>query len=466
MLKKYGNTFISLFVCSDILLIFIIWFFLYMPRGDFFSGNFIWENDFLLHIRIFAVFIPLFLYATQKFDFYSPRRFSNYYSELKKVLASTFFSCFLFFSLILFLGIFRYSLVFVLVFFTLCSGLVFTYHVLVNFILKNFRARGFNQRKILIVGCGEMAKQVASKFIVHHEFGLEIVGFLCNDTGQVGENIMGIPVLGKYEELNSIVGQKFVDIVFFALAPSEERLVRFLIGKINLEPVDIKIALDTNGVFLLKNGFSEIDGIPVVSLRENHLFGFYEIAKRIFDFILASITILLAAPIFILVGICIKITSPGSLFYIQERVSLDGKKFKLIKFRTMQVNAEKYTGPVWTSQDDPRRTKVGVWLRRTGLDELPQLLNVLKGEMSIVGPRPERPEFIAEFRKLYPHYMLRHAVKTGITGWAQVHGLRGNTPLKVRLEYDFYYINNFSFWLDMEIILMTIPAIFKGRGAC
>jgi exopolysaccharide biosynthesis polyprenyl glycosylphosphotransferase len=465
MLKKYGNVFITLFICSDILLVFFLWVFSYIAMRYVSFGRFFLTEDFWLHIRIFVIFIPVFLYATQKFDFYAPRRFNNNYSEFKRVLTSIFFACFLFFSSVFFIGIFQYNYVFVLVFSGLCAGFIFTYHASVNFILKNFRAKGFNLRKVLIVGSGEMAKKAASKFLEHHEFGLSIVGFLHSPKNEAEGSILGIPVLGKYDELNEIISRNSIDMVFFALPPSEERLTRFLVEKINNEPVDIKIALDTNGVFLLKNSFSEIDGIPVVSLRESRLIGFQEIAKRILDFIFAAVTILLTAPLFALVGISIKISSSGPVFYLQERVSLDGRKFKLIKFRTMYENAEKNTGPVWAAKNDLRRTKIGSLLRRTGLDELPQFLNVLRGEMSIVGPRPERPEFLAEFRKLHPHYMLRHAAKAGITGWAQVHGLRGNTSLEKRIEYDLYYIKNYSFFLDIKIMCMTIPEIFRGRGA-
>jgi exopolysaccharide biosynthesis polyprenyl glycosylphosphotransferase len=235
---------------------------------------------------------------------------------------------------------------------------------------------------------------------------------------------------------------------------------------IDNEPVDIKIAFDMDGVLLLKSSVSEIDGIPVITLRESHFIGFQGIIKTTFDFILALIILIVIWPIFVLVAVCIKISSPGPVFYLQDRVSLDGRKFKLIKFRTMGEGAENDSGPVWAAANDPRRTKFGVCLRRIGLDELPQLLNVLKGEMSIVGPRPERPEFLAEFRRLHPYYMFRHAVKAGITGLAQVHGFRGNTSLEKRLEYDLDYINNYSFGLDIKIILMTVPAILKGRGAC
>ena len=307
-------------------------------------------------------------------------------------------------------------------------------------------------------------KKSARKFQDHPEFGLNVVGFVTNKK-KIIDHSLNIAVLGEYNQLRQIIEQESVDIVYFALPAKEERLVRLLIEQIDNEPVDIKVALDIDGFFLLKNSISEIDGIPIITLRESSLIGFQEIIKQIFDFIFALIIVILASPVFVLVAVLIKMSSPGPVFYFQERVSLNGVRFKLIKFRTMKVNAEEHTGPVWTADDDPRRTAIGVWLRKTGLDELPQFLNVLKGDMSVVGPRPERPEFIAEFRKLHPHYMFRHAIKTGITGLAQVRGFRGNTSLEKRLQYDLEYLNNWSLWLDIKIILMTVLEVFKGRGA-
>ena len=465
MLKKYGQVFIALFICSDILLIFIIWAALYVAAGQLSSSRIVSAEDFLNQIRIFVILIPVYLLSAQKFDFYAPRRFSNYHLEFIKVLkliSSVFIVSF-------FLGyitrILQYNRIFILVFWGFSAVLIFAYHVLVEHILKHFRVGGFNLRKILIVGSGELAKKSALKFLDHREFGLQVIGFVTNKKQTIA-NILGIPVLGKYEELHKVILQESPDMVFFALPANEERFTRILIEMIGSEQVDIKIALDVDGAFLLRNSVSEIDGIPIITLRERHFIGFQEIIKRTFDCIFASIIILLATPVIVLIAIFIKIFSPGSVFYLQERVSLDGKRFRVIKFRTMEENAEKNTGPVWAAVNDPRRTKLGVWLRKTGLDELPQFLNVLKGEMSIVGPRPERPEFLAEFRRLHPHYMFRHAAKAGITGLAQVHGLRGNTSLEKRLRYDLNYINNYSFWLDIKIMFMTIPAIFKGRGAC
>jgi exopolysaccharide biosynthesis polyprenyl glycosylphosphotransferase len=465
MLRKYGQVFITLFICSDILLILLVWFILYVTAGYLSPNRVVSIEDFLSQLRFFTIFIPVYILSAQKFDFYAPRRFNSYYSELIKILKVISSASIISIFLAYVSRTLEFNRIFILFFLGVSVALVFIYHVLVEYILKRFRAKGFNSRKILIVGCGDLAKKFALKFLGHREFGLNVVGFVANKKDNLAD-ISGTPVLGKYEDLQKIILQQSPDIVFFALSANEERLMRSLIEKISSEVVDIKIAFDIEEIFLLKNSISEVDGIPIVTLRERHFIGFQGIMKRIFDFIFALVIILAAAPLFALIAVLVKIFSPGSVFYFQDRISLDGRKFRLIKFRTMHEDAEKYTGPIWAVVNDSRRTKIGVWLRRTGLDELPQFINVLKGEMSIVGPRPDRPEFLEEFKKLYPHYMFRHAVKSGITGWAQVHGLRGNTPLASRLKYDFYYINNFSLWLDIKIIFMTIPAIFEGKGAC
>jgi len=464
MLKKYGQVFISLFVCSDILLIFLIWAGLYLLAGHISPSRMISMEDFLNQLRFFLIFIPVYLTCAHNSDFYAPRRFSNYYAEFIKILKLISLVIVVSFFLGYIARILYHNRIFILIFGAGCVVIIFSYHILIESILKSFRIKGFNLRRILIVGGGELAHKSARKFLDHPEFGLNVIGFVTSKKQTVDHNL-SMPVLGEYGQLRQIIDQKSPDIVYFALPAQEERLVRLLIEQIDNEPVDIKVALDMDGFFLLKNSISEIDGIPIITLRESRLIGFQDILKQIFDFIFAFLIVILAAPFFAAVAILIKISSPGPVFYFQERVSLNGVKFKLIKFRTMQVNAEEHTGPVWTADNDPRRTKIGVWLRKTGLDELPQFFNVLKGDMSVVGPRPERPEFIAEFRELHPHYMFRHAVKTGITGLAQIYGFRGNTSLQKRLEYDLEYLNKWSLWLDIKIILRTVLEVFKGKGA-
>jgi len=464
MLKKYGQVLIGLFICSDILLVFVIWAALYLLAGHVSSNRIISLADFKEQLRFFLVFIPVFLLTAQKLDFYAPRRFSDYYSEFIKILNLISFVVIVSFFLGYVFRILQYNRIVILVFWGSSIVLIFLYHVLLEYVLRFFRIKGCNLRRILIIGNGDLAQKSALKFLEHPEFGLNVIGFVVNQK-KIIDNGLNIPVLGEYNQLHEIIVKESPDIVYFALPAKEERLIRVLIEKIDNEPVDIKVALDMDGVFLLNNTISQIDDIPVITLRESRLIGFQEIIKRLFDILLSLTIIILSSPFCALFAILVRISSPGPVFYFQERVSLNGVKFKLIKFRTMKNNAEEKTGPVWTSDNDPRRTRIGTWLRKTGFDEMPQFLNVLKGEMSIVGPRPERPEFIKEFRKLHPHYMFRHSVKTGITGLAQVNGLRGNTSLEKRLKYDLEYLNNWSLWLDIKIVLMTIIEVFKGRGS-
>jgi len=215
----------------------------------------------------------------------------------------------------------------------------------------------------------------------------------------------------------------------------------------------------------LRGGIEEFDGLPLINLRASPLYGWNSILKRAFDLVGTSLALIPALPLMGVIALVVKISSPGPILYKQERMGLDGESFFMYKFRTMKVGAEDETGPVWASADDPRRTKLGKFLRKTSLDELPQLFNVLKGHMSLVGPRPERPAFIEKFRSAIPRYMLRHKVKAGITGWAQINGWRGDTSLEKRIEHDLFYIENWSLALDLKIIFKTIPAILSGKGA-
>src|SRR5438093_1028108 len=195
---------------------------------------------------------------------------------------------------------------------------------------------------------------------------------------------------------------------------------------------------------------------PGYHLRESRLYGWNRVVKRVFDLVFGALALAVAAPLMLAIAVALKLTSSGAVLYRQERMGVDGRRFRMLKFRTMQVNAEAATGPVWARADDPRRTPLGVFLRRTSLDELPQLFNVLRGEMSLVGPRPERPSFVEEFRRRVPGYMLRHKMKAGITGWAQINGWRGNTSIEKRIEHDLYYIERWSLAFDLKILLQTL----------
>jgi Undecaprenyl-phosphate glucose phosphotransferase len=231
------------------------------------------------------------------------------------------------------------------------------------------------------------------------------------------------------------------------------------------ESVTIHVVPDLGRFTSLRGGVEEFEGLPFIHLRESPLYGWNQIAKRIFDAVFSLAVLLLLSPVLLALAAAVKVTSRGPVFYGQERMGLDGQRFRMLKLRTMRVDAERETGPVWAPPDDARRTPIGAFLRRFSLDELPQFVNVLRGEMSVVGPRPERPVFVERFRRTVPGYMLRHKVKSGVTGWAQVNGLRGNTSLETRIEYDIEYIERWSFWLDLKIIGMTVIRVLFDRNA-
>ena len=228
-----------------------------------------------------------------------------------------------------------------------------------------------------------------------------------------------------------------------------------ILDSLGEETVDIKVVPDLLKFMNLQSGVEDLDGLPIVNLSESPLHGWNIVVKRFSDIIFSSIFIIVSSPFLILLAIIIKFESAGSIIYRQKRVGLDGNIFEMFKFRSMQVGAEDETGPIWASKGDNRRTRLGSFLRKTSIDELPQLFNVLMGDMSLVGPRPERQVFVEEFKKSIPKYMLRLKMKAGLTGWAQVNGWRGNTSLDKRIEFDLYYIKHWSLLLDLKIIFMT-----------
>jgi exopolysaccharide biosynthesis polyprenyl glycosylphosphotransferase len=228
---------------------------------------------------------------------------------------------------------------------------------------------------------------------------------------------------------------------------------------------DVRVVPDLLQHITFRAGVEDLDGLPVVHLTQTPLTGWMSLTKRALDIGISLGALAFFSPLFGLIALAIRLEDRGPVFYRQTRMGLDGRPFDILKFRSMRPGAEDESGPVWSAPDDPRRTRVGRFLRATSLDELPQLANVLRGEMSIVGPRPERPEFVRDFKDRFPQYMVRHRVRAGMTGWAQVNGWRGNTSLSKRIEYDLYYIENWSLALDLKILWMTVKHGFLHRNA-
>jgi exopolysaccharide biosynthesis polyprenyl glycosylphosphotransferase len=324
------------------------------------------------------------------------------------------------------------------------------------------RTQGWGNDRVLIVGTSEVGNMILQKIEWNRGLGYEVVGMI--ETNGVSERALSVPVLGEPEQLGEIIDEHDIDEVIIALPEASHEEVLTLISQCERGSVSIKLYPDVFQIMASQVSIGDLGGLPLLSVRDVALRGWRLSVKRAIDVIGSALGLVLLSPLLLFVVLLIKIDSRGSVFYPQERMGLDAKPFWCIKFRSMRSDAEK-EGPGWTVKDDPRRTRVGEFLRRYSLDELPQLINVLVGEMSLVGPRPERPVYVAQFRRAIPRYMDRHWEKTGLTGWAQIHGLRGDTSIIERTRYDVWYIENWSLRLDLKILMRTIPSVVRDRNA-
>ncbi len=338
-------------------------------------------------------------------------------------------------------------------------ALVYLERMILTRLESSLIKRGLGSKRTIIVGSREMGGNIYQRLSTQPQMGYQIVKFICTNgeekAGNGWDKLQGLP---------KIIEQEKIDLVLVALPLAYHRKISEIIMDCDHLNVEFQIAPDLLELMAVKAQIVSVDGTPFISLGKTPLEGWNRFVKRSFDLICSTLGLLILSPIFFILSWIIKLDSAGLAFYRQERLGRDGKKFLMIKFRSMYADSEK-DGPKNTSREDPRRTKVGRILRKLSLDELPQLINVLKGEMSLVGPRPERPIFVDKFREDIPRYFMRHKVKSGITGWAQVNGLRGDTSLEERTKYDLFYVENWSLGFDIKIILMTMRSIFRQKNA-
>ena len=292
-----------------------------------------------------------------------------------------------------------------------------------------------------------------------------MIGFYDDDRAKHGTTVASRPVLGSVDRLAEDVAKSGVDQVWIALPLRAAARIRDILTALREHTVEVRFVPDIYGFHLLNHSFTDVAGLPVISLTETPMSGINSVIKAAEDYALATLALICTAPLLLAIALGVKLSSRGPVLYRQERVTWNGEHFAMLKFRTLPVHAEHSSGPVWSHHGERRATPFGAALRRFSLDELPQLINVLRGEMSLVGPRPERPEFVSQFRKEIPGYMQKHLVKAGITGWAQVNDLRGNSDLAKRIQYDLYYIENWSLWFDLRILTLTLWHVFRSRNA-
>lgn len=324
---------------------------------------------------------------------------------------------------------------------------------------NKLRDRGIGKDRLLVVGTGDVAEIILQRIAWSPFLGYEVVGVIDGDLEN--EELLGVPIIGEPEDLPDLIEKHAIDEVIIAIPEKGHREVMRVISYCERGRVTIKVFPDFFQFMASEADIDDLGGLPLLSIRDFAMRGYLLFFKRIMDIVGSIIGLIVLSPLMMLTAIAVKLESPGPVFFVQERMGLDGKPFLMIKYRSMRQDAEKH-GPGWTTKDDPRRTKLGALMRKIDADELPQFVNVLLGEMSLVGPRPEQPYYVNLFRESVPRYMERHREKAGMTGWAQVNGLRGDTSVIERTKYDLYYTENWSILLDIKILLRTVWQLVGG----
>jgi Undecaprenyl-phosphate glucose phosphotransferase len=327
--------------------------------------------------------------------------------------------------------------------------------------------RGIGAERVLIIGTGEVGRMIVQKILHTPGLGYRVAGFVeATFEGETppAAKVMGLPVFGAVTDLPTIIEGQGIDEVIIGLPEATHQELVGIVSQCEREKVSIRVFPDVFQIMASEVTISDLGGLPLLTIRDVALRGWKLTLKRIVDMAFSGTFLLVASPIMMVTALLIKFDSPGPVFFAQERMGLDAKPFKMLKFRSMRADAER-SGPGWTTKDDPRRTRVGTFIRKTSVDEFPQFINVLMGDMSVVGPRPEQPAYVEQFRSSIPRYMERHREKAGVTGWAQINGLRGDTSIAERTKYDLWYTENWSLWLDFKIILRTAFRSLRDKSA-
>jgi len=463
VLKAHSKLLEHIMLAGDLLVVAVCWLLAYVAR--FYVLGPPLRSEIPLLYPYLLMLLPILVVwgvSFRAFDLYRPRRIASHLSEAADLAkASSVGALVLVAVMTFFFREHEYSRVVIVYFWLLSIAAVWFARAAFREALRFARRRGYNLRYAVVVGDGELAATVVSRMAARTDVGIEVLGVVGDDKEGMG----GARWLGGYSDLRAVLDAHVVDHVILALVHEDYGRLGGLLEAVGDEPVTIHVVPDLFRFASLRGGVEEFEGLPFIHLRDSPLHGWSQVTKRAFDLVFSGALLIGFAPVLLLLALGVKLTSRGPVLYRQERMGLDGQRFRMLKLRTMRVDAEAGTGPIWATDDDPRRVPYGALLRRLSLDELPQFVNVLRGEMSVVGPRPERPFFVEQFRRTVPGYMLRHKVKSGVTGWAQVNGLRGNTSLEKRIQYDLEYIERWSLWLDVKIIALTVVRIVFERNA-
>lgn len=418
-----------------------------------------WFLSLQEYVRALLIVVPGYLILYYIFQLYTPKRIQGRRLEAWHVVQANIIGLMAF---ILFLYLSKqsdFSRTMIFIFFVVNVCVEVIVRNIIREGLRNMRRNGYNQKHVLLVGYSRAAEQYIDRVKANPDWGYVIRGILADNIPR-GTEYRGIKVLGRTENLTIILPENRLDEIIITLGLAEYHKLEHIVSMCEKSGVHTKFIPDYNNIIPTRPYTEDLLGLPVVNIRRvplNNMLNAF--VKRCVDLFGAVVALILFSPVMAITVAIIKATSPGPLIFRQERIGLQNKPFQMYKFRSMIVQDKESEKKGWTTKEDPRVTPIGKFIRKTSIDELPQLINVLKGDMSLIGPRPERPQFVEKFREEIPRYMVKHQVRPGLTGWAQVNGYRGDTSIKKRIEYDLYYIENWSLGFDFKILFLTF---FKG----
>lgn len=462
---RYKATVSILFRLTDAAVVVAAWLAAYWAR--FFLPSIVVAPE-LPPFRLYASLVPpvalvwivVFSYA----GVYESGRLRGRKGEVMLIWRAHFVAFLLFVVIAYSYDAYRYSRLVMFYFGALGAIALAVFRVTLRTGLRHLRARGRNLCRVLVVGGGSSAMKLIERFRWYPELGMKVAGVL-TQYGKPTEELEGAPVLGSFLDLAEVVARERPQQVLIALPPQQQFEIYGLLGRLGDSMVKVRIVPDFDAYATFDCRIEHFEGMPVIRLNDSPIDDLAWVLKRAIDIVVSGLGLVFLSPVLLFIAALVRLTSHGPVLYAQERMGLDGRTFPMYKFRSMRSDAEAHSGAVWARRGDDRRTPIGGLLRKSSLDELPQLWNVFVGQMSLVGPRPERPVFVQEFRQRIPAYMLRHKVKSGITGWAQVNGWRGDTSLIERTACDLYYIQHWSLDLDIKILIMTLWRGFINKNA-
>ena len=411
------------------------------------------------------VLVPGYLFLYSAFHLYTPKRTTRTRIEIFTLFKANSVGLFVYLAALYLMHQEDYSRSMIAIFYVLNLAFASGYRVILRDLLRHFRKKGYNLKHVLLVGYSRAAEQYIDRIMQNPAWGYHIMGVLDDHVGE-GVTFKGIEVIGEVDQIYKLLPENNLDEIAITLSLNDYDRLEEIVSFCEKSGVHTKFIPDYNAVIPTKPYTEDLDGLPVINIRNVPLnSGWNQFIKRSMDLVGAIVASIIFSPVMLVCAVLIKLTSEGPVLFKQERIGLHNKPFYMYKFRSMRLQTEEDEKKGWTVKGDPRVTGIGKFMRKTSIDELPQLFNILKGDMSLIGPRPERPQFVEKFKEEIPRYMVKHQVRPGLTGWAQVNGYRGDTSIRKRIDCDIYYIENWTLGLDIKILILTFIKGFINKNA-